>query len=193
MQAGGEASLARGRAAEGVDAMLRKFLTERQDRIGELWLDSILAEYHPEAADFFKRTRDAFHNPVGSTLRTQTRAVVEGLASGSDAAALDSALESMIRIRSVQDMNPSKAVSIILKLKTVVRDEARTAGNLETISDELEELMDALLLRAFDLYAACREQVYSIRLNEVRNRSMKVMERLNSWREGRVHARKTES
>jgi hypothetical protein len=43
-------------------------------------------------------------------------------------------------------------------------------------------------LVAFDVYSRCREQVFEIRVREIRNRSLKVMERLNAWREQRAGA-----
>ena len=42
-----------------------------------------------------------------------------------------------------------------------------------------------LLLAAVDHYVSCREQVWEIRVTEIRNRSIKVLERFNQWRDRR--------
>jgi hypothetical protein len=51
---------------------------------------------------------------------------------------------------------------------------------------EFNSRVDGVLLTAFNVFSRCREQVYDIRVKEIRNRSLKVMERLNSWREERA-------
>ena len=44
------------------------------------------------------------------------------------------------------------------------------------------EIPDAAFSSAFDVYAACREQVHEIRVSSIRNLSLKHIERLNEWR-----------
>jgi hypothetical protein len=90
------------------------------------------------------------------------------------------ALDRIIRIRAVQELTPSQALAFILDLKQVVGE---VAG--EAAADELrafEQRVDQLVLTAFDVYSECREQISSIRINEIRKRSLDRIERLNEWR-----------
>jgi hypothetical protein len=81
-------------------------------------------------------------------------------------------------------MAPSEAVSFVLMLKTIFAEVIQTE-NIDT-GRIFNERVDRLLLTTFDVFSRCREQVYDIRVKEIRNRSLKVMERLNSWREARA-------
>ena len=81
-------------------------------------------------------------------------------------------------------MSPAEAVSFVLILKAVFREMAE-----DTTADAISEFdsrVDGVLLTGFNVYSRCREQMYDIRVKEIRNRSLKVMERLNSWREERA-------
>ena len=67
----------------------------------------------------------------------------------------------------------------------------RSVAGDELSSAELARLdrwVEGLLLVAFDVFARCREQIFDIRVLEIRNRSLKVVERLNAWRERRGEA-----
>jgi hypothetical protein len=46
-----------------------------------------------------------------------------------------------------------------------------------------EEQIDALSLIAFDLYMVCREKIYQLQANEVKNRTFKAFERAGLIRE----------
>jgi hypothetical protein len=95
------------------------------------------------------------------------------------------ALDRIIRIRAVQDYSPSQAVGFVFELKNLVHEELAGTPAVTAEADSLRMLdvrVDRLALQAFDVYMQCREQVYSIRVNEIRNRSLKMMERLNAWR-----------
>jgi len=41
-------------------------------------------------------------------------------------------------------------------------------------------------LHAFDVYMSCREQMWSIRMQEIRNQSLGILERMQEWREKRA-------
>jgi len=53
--------------------------------------------------------------------------------------------------------------------------EAGVAGEL----DKLEEDLDKLALQAFDIYMGCRERIFELRVNELRNLMFGALERAN--------------
>ncbi len=162
-------------------------VARHRDALLESWFERLLAGYPEQTATFLRGRTDPFHNPVGTGLRTELGRVLDGLIAGSPAADLTPSLDQMIRIRAVQDMAPSRATGFVLELKRIVR--AVVGHDLSTAEqDSIDRWIDDLLLVAFDVYARCREQVFDIRVLEIRNRSMKVMERLNAWRKGRAGA-----
>ncbi|MGD8439791.1 MAG: RsbRD N-terminal domain-containing protein [Holophagae bacterium] len=163
---------------------------QRAEMIGR-WYDRIVDRYPAETSRFLREQRDPFANPVGAGLREEVAPIVDGMCSGVDVAELEPALDRIIRVRAVQDMTPSEAVGFVLDLKDVY--ESVVLGASDDDRQDFGRRIDGLLLAAFNVYSRCRQQVYDIRVKEIRNRSLKVMERLNTWREERTGGPRSEA
>lgn len=140
---------------------------EKKGEIARQWLEAAIQDYPASTARHLLYEKDRFRNPVGTTLKEGIPRVVEELIEGADPDTLKAELEGIVRIRSVQGLSPGQALSFIFKLKAILREES-SIGPEDAI--ELEHRIDEMALAAFDLYAHCREQVYEVRLNEVRRR-----------------------
>lgn len=148
------------------------------------WFDLIVDAYPAETAGFLREQADPFANPVGAGLREELAPILDGVVDGQDTVEIEPALDRIVRIRALQDMSPAEAVSFVLILKDVFQEMADDT-NLDA-GAEFNSRVDGVLLTTFNVFSRCREQVYDIRVKEIRNRSLKVMERLNSWREERA-------
>ena len=158
--------------------------SDERSKMVSRWFDRIVDGYPAETARFLREQGDSFANPVGAGLRDELAPIFDAILDDRNPAEVESALDRVIRVRALQDMSPSQAVSFVLLLKEIYEEVVDTA-----MDDErriFEGRVDGMLLAAFDVYSSCREQVYDIRVKEIRNRSLKVMERLNSWREERA-------
>ena len=62
------------------------------------WLDTILASYAEDTASFLKGKPNLFDNPVGLTLRTSVRAIVEQLAGDKDQESICRHLNEIIKV-----------------------------------------------------------------------------------------------
>ena len=154
---------------------LEKLLSTRKDSILERWLQHTLASYPLDGAKFYKGENDRFNNPVGYTIATEIRNIYDELLGNMNREPLDEAMEKIIRIRNVQEFAPSQAVNFIFLLKKAIRDELR---NDITDTNSLGKLLvfeakiDQLALLAFDLYTKCRQNLYEIRVNEIKRQSI---------------------
>lgn len=148
------------------------------------WYDSIIDRYPAETAAFLRNQSDPFANPVGAALREELGPIVDAVCDESDPSEVASSLDRLIRVRALQDLTPAEAVGFVLTLKTVIAEVVEEDD--PSVARHIDRAVDDMLLAAFDVYSRCREQVFKIRVNEIRNRSLKMMERLNSWREQRV-------
>jgi hypothetical protein len=163
---------------------LIEVLSERREALASAWFECIVNRYPQETASFLRRQRDAFANPVGAGLREALGPLVDSLVDGLEQERVEAALDRILRVRAVQEMPPSAAVSFVLELKRLVRahlDLGDGHPNVDELS-ELDDRVERLLLAAFDVYSRCREQVCEIRVRAIHNRSLKVMERMNAWR-----------
>ncbi|MBW2047887.1 MAG: RsbRD N-terminal domain-containing protein, partial [Deltaproteobacteria bacterium] len=100
---------------------------------------------------------------------------------GEDPDRISSSLDTIIRIRAVQDFQPSGALAFVLQLKQIVR-EAVGASHGEEM-ETLDRRVDDTLLLAFDVYSACRQKLAEIRVNEVRNQVGRLLEKANLIKE----------
>ena len=151
--------------------MLEEMLRERADRIRDGWVDSVLATYPAQTRAAWSRERDRFANPVGNSLRTGMRRVLETLLDRGDAAEIRTGLDEMVRIRAVQQMSAAEAVGFVFHLKRVVRAEMAEMPDGGWSAAELvafEDRIDRAALVAFDLYVGYRQQVSELRIAELK-------------------------
>jgi hypothetical protein len=166
--------------------MLDRDIAEHRDKILERWIDDIIEGYPEETAKFLRSKTDRFANPVGAGIRDGLGELLDGIVRGVDPEELSSALDRVIRVRAVQEFSPSAAVGFVFELKDVVRDVTGDLGaEAVTALDALDRRIESLGLCAFDVYMSCREQMWSIRAQEIRNQSVGIMERVAEWRERR--------
>lgn len=167
---------------------LKDLLQKNKTAIAERWLDRTLETYASRTAVFFKQTKDPFANPVGHALRSGTEAIVNELVERKDPQGAESAkrmcthLEDMIKVRSLQELDPSQAVSFVFHLKQALR---------EVLEDELEDpelraelihleiQVDQLVLFAFDIYVKSREKLYELRVGEIKRTGFRLLKKAN--------------
>lgn len=163
--------------------MIRESLSRKRSRIVEKWFDRIIETYPEDTSKFLKREKDPFANPVRSTILQGIEGVYgELLKDAESAEALNDFLDKVIRIRAVQEFSPSQALAFVFSLKEVIREVLGKEIRENHLQDQLlliEKRIDALALRAFDVYVSCREEVYELRINEVkrmRERAFRLLE-----------------
>lgn len=125
------------------------------------WIDK-LADSQPQHAVALRTPwPDPFRNPVGYAIRKSLAQLWEELQGNMNPEAIDSALDTVLRIRAVQDISPSEAVGFVIQLRSILR-EAPATFDLTL----LENRIDQLMLAAFDKYTQCRDQIRAVRLHE---------------------------
>ncbi|MDP7354058.1 MAG: RsbRD N-terminal domain-containing protein [Desulfobacterales bacterium] len=159
---------------------LEDLLAQRKNEIIKDWFDRVVETYPADTAAFLKGREDPFANPVGGTIYKSFKLLYTELLKGIDHNVIPPLLDPIVRIRAVQNFTPSKAIGFIFCLKKVVRNHLNEKIKHSTIENELrlfEEKIDELSLIAFDLYMVCREKIYQLKANEVKNRTFKAFER----------------
>lgn len=138
-----------------------------RDAVVRKWLAQVLEDYPEETSRFLLQTRDPFRNPVGRALREGLPVLLDEITGGMDSSRIDKALDEIVHIRAIQDFTASQAVGFLFSLKPTIREELTPIlPVLETLFSRIDETV----LRAFDLYMACREKTYEIKANEAKRR-----------------------
>jgi hypothetical protein len=128
-----------------------------------------------------RREKDRFQNPVGRVTLESLGTLFEGLRNGLPAERMTEALDGIVRIRAVQDLSCSAALTFLFDLKRAIRDEIGddAVGRLPTAElASLETAIDRLALQAFDRFLLCREKIHELRIGEIKRRTSVLFERM---------------
>ncbi len=161
-------------------------LSEKKHEIAKTWFDLIAGTYPQDTANFLKTQKNRFGNPVGYTISEGIDVILAELSGEMDVARVSRHLDNIIRIRAIQDFTPSQAVGFIFLLKQVIRKELADEIREHQLCDELlkiESHIDQLANVSFDMYMACREKMYKLRANELRNRTSRILKMSNMFKE----------
>ncbi len=154
---------------------LTTLLEQKKEHILKRWFSLILEAYPPDVAIFLKHEKDRFTNPVGYAISTGTEALLDEVIHGAKSDRIISALDSIIRIRAVQDFTPSQALAVVFLLKKAVREELKIKDSGFTSLDppelyeellQFETRIDGLASLAFDVYVKCRDDINRIKVGE---------------------------
>jgi len=159
---------------------IEKRLSEKRSHIIKRWLDLTLKTYPEQTRRFFKKRKDRFANPVGMTLSAEIENLYDAFIQGADEEVISPVLEKIIKIRAIQDFSPSQAVAFVFLLKEIARKELGKEIQEHSVTKDLlefESRVDKLALLAFDIYGKCREDLFQIRTNEVKNHVSRLLQR----------------
>lgn len=147
-------------------------LRNHWEKIVNRWVDYTLSTY--KASEFFLKENNRFSNPVGGITRQALTKLFFLLADNADSKEFSAPIEEIIKLRSVQEFTASQAVAPINALKHIVREVLTDdKADCHLVSDlyDFEFAVDIAMLRAFDIYMQCREQLYNVRIREIKTGS----------------------
>jgi len=152
-------------------------LSDKRSKIIKKWRHAIISSYPKDSQSFLKREKSQFANPVGNIIAQEIESLYDEVIKGEDTDKISSCLDTIIRIRAVQDFTPSQAVAFVPQLKQIIREELGNGHSSDM--HKLESKVDRVLLLAFDVYSKCRQEIYETRVREVKNQVGKLLERAN--------------
>ena len=162
---------------------LSNLLVDKKSAIVKKWLNEIYDSYPVDTSQFLKGQADQFLNPVGYTFSQAIEGLFdEIILSDTTSENLLILLDDIIRIKAVQSLNPSDAVSFIFLLKKVIRKTLKREMNGQQHSESLQRIesrIDDVVLIAFNIYMKCREKIYDIRVTEAKTLYFRLLKRAN--------------
>jgi len=159
---------------------LGDLLARDRERFVKKWFGALVETYPPETARFLGKESNQFVNPVGHTIYHGLDGLYGEMLRGLDSEKLRPWLDRIIRVRAVQDFSPSQAVAFMLLPKGLVRDMFKEHIQTQQVSSEelasFDVLIDQISLLAFDVYMQCREKLYELKVNELKNRTFRLLQ-----------------
>lgn len=166
-------------------------LTERAKENKEIllqkWVDKYYAAYPLGSTGFIRTSTDRFKNPIGIITQTSLNVLYDAvIGEDIDLAQVHQALEELVKLRAVQEMPASRAVGPMVQLKTLFKTEvfdelvkenkdSKVLAELFEDFFTVEARIDGLLLLSLDLYAADREKVFNLRVEEIHRSQSQVV------------------
>jgi RsbRD-like negative regulator of sigma factor len=153
--------------------------SKKKDIIGK-WFEATINTYPEETAKILNTSKNKFDNPVGVATHDSLESVFDMLYQSITQAdnknfneeLIEQALDSVIRIRAVQNFSASKAVGFVFDLKDIVR---KFAG--EEIGISVDRKIDQIALAAFNRFLKCRENIFLLKATEAKKRTYSAFER----------------
>jgi hypothetical protein len=161
---------------------LVKLLNAKKTAVLERWFDSILETYPADTKHFLRTKKDQFDNPVAHRISSGIEGIFDQILNDEKAEEASPFLDKIVRIRAVQDYAPSQALAFVFDLKKLVREAVAEDTREGQFSEELwslERKIDEVGLLALDIYMKCREEIYELRVNEIKRSVSRLIERAN--------------
>ncbi|MCP4746972.1 MAG: hypothetical protein GY874_12670 [Desulfobacteraceae bacterium] len=161
----------------------KKKISQHKETIAKKWFELIINSYPAETARFLKTRNDPFANPVGMSTRQSLEVLIDCLTDQIDQTGQDkarSALDTILRIRAIQDFTPAQAIRFVFDVKQVIRQTLSVEhSDSQTVKEmaALDRQVDELGLLGFDIYMKCREKIYDLKANEIKSRIYKAFSR----------------
>lgn len=159
---------------------LSKLLQLREETVRKNWMGRIVDSYPDKTAVFLKHDRNQFTNPVGHILTSNVEIIFQKFLQEADLKEFRIPLSEIVKVRSVQNFSPSQAISFVYLLKDAIRDELQVEVRDRQSLDELlrlEDRVDELASLTFDLYMQNREQIFELRVNEIKRTSFRLLQK----------------
>jgi len=161
--------------------LVNRLAQNKNDLVGK-WLQKTMAAYPTESLAVFERNKDQFTNPLPHIISENIGLLFDELIKGVDSNKVSPILDNIVRIKAIQDSTPSQAIEFIYDLKPIIRKEiARELKAGEYLEELLtiESEIDKMALLSFDIYTKCREKLFEIRANELRNQTHMLIRTVN--------------
>lgn len=149
---------------------LDKLLTEKRAVILTQWEDCLLEKFVPDTIRIFKKQKDQFANPIGHKITAGLAELFDVICDTGSHEVETPGLGQLIKLRAIQEISASDAVSFVFRLKKIVRKEfLKKVKKTESYEEwlEFDARVDAAALAVFDMFMASREQIYQVRVNEL--------------------------
>ena len=146
-------------------------LKDKREGIIRKWVEAALYSHSPQAAKFATGTNQ-FANPIAFSVSKEFNEIFQELVKALEGGEPRFNVDTTIKIRAVQDFSAVEALSFPFRLKDILRLEFKKDLNDPEFSREfrnLEALIDRLALLSFGRYVDAREQLYQIKIKELKS------------------------
>lgn len=144
-------------------------MAAKKEEILQRWFDRVLEPYPQDTQRFFRENKSPYSNPIGVTLRKGMEEVIDDLLRPGNLEAAKGILETVMKVRAVENLPPWQARKFIFPLREVISDIVAKEKKEETLGREWLDLNDRISrldLLGMNLYSEYREKVNQLIVKE---------------------------
>lgn len=158
-------------------------LNNSKELILNEWINSVFDSYPVESGKFLKNGKNSFANPVGYNIAKDLETLFDFIINYSDSnkPKIRESLNNFLKIRVVQDFDPSVTINFFLNLKKIIYSNLNGLLNNTNDLDNLMDLfntIDSIALEAVDIFVSLKSKIFEIKANEMKNRFGKMADRI---------------
>ncbi len=156
---------------------LNNLLQQKQDAILHTWLRMIYEPFGAGVSTPRADGGDRFTDPVGYTISRNAAFILNALIQGDDPEASRVYLETIIKIRAVQDLTHQQAVRFMSDLKTAIRSQVTNETMKLEPAEEVRELD-----KRIDRLGHVADEIYIEKKRQIRELAIKHTKKDNDFR-----------
>ena len=159
-----------------------KRLVEEKQQLINKWIQRAMAVYPTESLTVLSRNKDPFANPMPHLISKGVTELFEQFLKGIDEKTIEPILDGIVRLKAVQALSPSRALAFIFDLKDILADffkDQRSDPKCMEFLLKSGKDVDRIASVAFDIYVGCRESLFEIKTNEIRNQTHMLIRRVS--------------
>lgn len=159
--------------------ILAEFFTKHGEDIYKRWIELFWKKFGV-AEPFLRRETDQFTNPFSYHINECFYRIVDFLGKELNFEELDPYLDKLAQIRATQESSVSRAFYFLIELKSLIRErwgEVITKEYGINAWLELEDVIDALMMRLCDYYLKYRERLWEVKLYEWKRNNYLLLKR----------------
>lgn len=150
-----------------------------EEKILLQWVGDFLKHHTLDSIGTSRTIDDEFLNPSGTLVQNVTKKLFHAfLGEDTQLEDIKKSLTDIIRLQAVQDLSPAQALLPFISLKQhifllVEKELNNQAAFLEY--KEIIDRIDTVLLMAFDLFAQKKEELYRVRVKELKSAQSQIL------------------
>lgn len=154
-------------------SLLEKVKGDRS-KILRRWLDALLDSFPKQSRLMISAESDRFSNPIGFTLHEAIDEVFRALVGEKTLEEIDLALGRLVKLKAIQEDHADGKLGALIELKRIIRESCGAySARFSSITEllEIEDRVDEIILRAYQIYVQSREKILDLQINEIKNKT----------------------
>ncbi len=162
--------------------MLYSECKKSEEKILLLWLNEFLKHHGIDSVAVSRTVDDKFLNPAGHIIKATTNSLFKAIM-GEDIEQekILKDMQELMRLQAIQQLSPAQALFPLIAIKEHLYDigkELFSHSSNKIAFEQYKEMtgrVDTLMLMAFDIYTQDKEDLFRIRIKEVKNAQSQIL------------------